>query len=66
MLVRKLKEGFLLFNDDLLEVFPKNKNLFIQRIISYQLPDTVIYKLLKEKTQNTQILPRNEKSPYEG
>ena len=47
MLVRKLKEGFLSFNDDLLEVFPQNKNLFIQRIISYQLPDTVLYKLLK-------------------
>lgn len=48
MLVRKLKEGFLSFNDDLLEVFPQNKNLFMQRIISYQLPDTVLYKLLKD------------------
>jgi hypothetical protein len=45
--VRKLKESFLLFNDNLLEVFPTNKNLFIQRVISYQLPDIVLYKLLK-------------------
>jgi hypothetical protein len=60
MLVRKLKEGFLSFNDDLLEVFPQNKNLFIQRIISYQLPDTVLYKLLKNNINFEYIENKDE------
>lgn len=48
IIIRKLKEGFLGLTDDLLEVFPNNKNLFLQRIISYQIPDTILYKLLKK------------------
>ena len=48
ILVRKLKEAFYSFTDDLLEVFPKNNNIFIQRIIVHQLPDTSLYKLLKK------------------
>lgn len=48
ILIRKLKEAFISFTDDLLEVFPKNNNLFIQRIIIHQLPDTSLYKLLKK------------------
>lgn len=48
ILTRKLKEAFISFTDDLLEVFPKNNNLFIQRIIIHQLPDTSLYKLLKK------------------
>jgi hypothetical protein len=48
ILIRKLKEAFISFTDDLLEVFPKNNNIFIQRIITHQLPDTSLYKLLKK------------------
>ena len=48
ILVRKLKEAFYSFTDDLLEVFPKNNTIFIQRIIVHQLPDTSLYKLLKK------------------
>ena len=48
ILIRKLKEAFYSFTDDLLEVFPKNNNIFIQRIIVHQLPDTSLYKLLKK------------------
>jgi hypothetical protein len=46
ILVRKLKEAFLSFTDNLLDVFT-DKNLFLQRIISYQIPDTVLYIVLK-------------------
>lgn len=46
ILVRKLKEAFITFTDDMLEVFPKCNNLFLQRIIAHQLPDTSLYKIL--------------------
>ena len=59
IIVRKLKEGFLSFCDDLLDVFPNNKNLFIQRIISYQLPDTSLYKILK-KNININLIEKND------
>lgn len=59
IIVRKLKEGFLSFCDDLLDVFPDNKNLFIQRIISYQLPDTSLYKILK-KNININLIEKND------
>jgi len=58
ILVRKLKEGFLSFCNDLLDVFPNNKNLFTQRIISYQLPDTSLYKILK-KNININLIEKN-------
>ena len=60
ILVRKLKEGFISFTDDLLEVFPINNNLFFQRIISYQLPDTSLYKLLKKNIDINSIEEENE------
>uniref|UniRef100_A0A6C0I518 Uncharacterized protein n=1 Tax=viral metagenome TaxID=1070528 RepID=A0A6C0I518_9ZZZZ len=46
ILVRKLKEAFITFTDDMLEVFPKYNDLFMQRIIAHQLPDTSLYKIL--------------------
>jgi hypothetical protein len=46
ILVRKLKEAFITFTDDMLEVFPKCNDLFMQRIIAHQLPDTSLYKIL--------------------
>lgn len=55
LLVRKLKEGFISFTDDLLEVFPNVKSLFMQRIIAYQLPDTCLYKILS-KNFNYELL----------
>ena len=48
LLVRKLKDSFIFFNDDLLEVFPNCNNLFLQRIITHQLPDTSLYKILNK------------------
>ena len=60
ILVRKLKEGFISFTDDLLEVFPKCKNLFLQRIIAYQLPDTALYKILKNNIDNPFISINDE------
>ena len=58
--VRKLKEGFLSFTDDLLEVFPKNNNLFMQRILSYQLPDTSLYKILNNNMNYELIFKEDE------
>lgn len=46
ILVRKLKDAFLSFHSDLIEVFPKGNNLFWQYIIVEQLPDTCLYKIL--------------------
>ena len=60
IIIRKLKEGFLSFCDDLLDVFPNNKNLFIQRIISYQLPDTSLYKVLKKNININLIEKKDE------
>lgn len=60
ILVRKLKEGFISFTDDLLEVFPINNNLFFQRIISHQLPDTSLYKLLKKNIDINSIEYKDE------
>lgn len=48
ILVRKLKDSFIFFTDDLLEVFPECSNLFLQRIITHQLPDTSLYKILNK------------------
>jgi hypothetical protein len=59
ILVRKLKEAFISFNDDLLEVFPNNNNLFIQRIISYQLPDTSLFKILQNNI-NINLINTND------
>jgi hypothetical protein len=59
IIIRKLKEGFLSFCDELLDVFPNNKNLFIQRIISYQLSDTSLYKILK-KNININLIEKND------
>ena len=59
ILIRKLKEAFISFTDDLLEVFPKNNNIFIQRIITHQLPDTSLYKLLKKNININLIEEKN-------
>ena len=48
ILVRKLKEAFLSFHSDLIEVFPKGNNLFMQYIVVNQLPDTCLYKILQK------------------
>jgi hypothetical protein len=48
ILVRKLKEAFLSFHSDLIEVFPKGNNLFLQYIVVNQLPDTCLYKILQK------------------
>ena len=45
---REYQEAFILFNDDLLDVFPNNKNLFLQRIIAYQLPNVSLFRILKK------------------
>jgi hypothetical protein len=60
ILVRKLKEGFISFIDDLLQVFPQNNNLFIQRIIAHQLPDTSLYKILNNNVNIHLINSKDE------
>lgn len=42
----KIKNGFISFLDDLLEVFPKNKNLFMCRVITYQIDKEDICEML--------------------
>ena len=60
ILFRKLKEAFLSFTDDLLEVFPNNNNLFMQRIITYQLPDTSLFKILQNNININSINDNDE------
>jgi len=55
ILVRKLKEAFLSFHSDLIEVFPKGNNLFMQYIVVNQLPDTCLYKIL-QKNINIELI----------
>jgi len=48
ILVRKLKEAFISFTSDLLDVFPKDNYLFRQLIITNQLPDTSLFYILNQ------------------
>lgn len=60
LLVRKLKEAFISFTTDILEVFPKDNNLFIQLVIVNQLPDTSLYKILKNNIDSYKIISQDE------
>lgn len=60
ILVRKLKDSFIFFTDDLLEVFPNCNNLFLQRIITHQIPDTSLYKILNKNINIKQIESQDE------
>jgi len=42
----KIKNGFISFLDDLLEVFPKNKNLFMCRVITHQIDKEDVCEML--------------------
>ena len=62
ILVRKLKEAFISFTSDLLDVFPKDNYLFLQLIVTNQLPDTSLFNLLN-KNINLELI-ENEDEYY--
>jgi len=45
ILVRKLKEAFLSFTTDIIDVFPNVSLLLYQYLTANQLPDTSLYKI---------------------
>jgi hypothetical protein len=55
-LQNKIKNEFLLFLDDLLHVFPNNKNLFMCRIITYQLDKEDVCDMLYNELFNIKNL----------
>jgi hypothetical protein len=60
ILVRKLKEAFLSFTTDIIDVFPNVSLLLYQYLTANQLPDTSLYKILKNNIDKEMIENENE------